>query len=66
VLGRDALEVDREPQFGDAAVQGAVDDLQFEPGRRPAEALVHALLGREVVVGLAGDVDPVRKVTGAA
>src|SRR5690606_34860350 len=42
VLERDGLQIRGQPRDGDAAVEGAVDDLQLHPGRRVPQAVVHA------------------------
>jgi hypothetical protein len=51
VLERDLAEVGGQAQDGDAAVEGAVDDLQLDPGQRLAPALVHAEAERHVMAG---------------
>ena len=53
------FELRGEPQGGDAPVEGAVDDLQFNPGERLAEALVHADAEGHGAVAVAVDVQPV-------
>src|SRR5882757_64182 len=50
----------REGQGGDAAVQRAVDDLEFDPGQRLAETLMDAVAERDVMTCGAADVEGVR------